>query len=134
MEDAQKTWEKLKADAKNDPVKMKTAVLKFMQQHARDPYAVSVIPEILKAAAALPLTPDEKQSLVASAAEFQSALLPRFELPAKDKRPEADLRLNPYEKRDIGIYAPLVPSYDINNLIMVRDTPLYVKKVKNDAK
>ena len=125
-------WEKLRSDAKNDPLKLKKAVFAFMDKYARNPDAVSIIPEILKTASHLQLSPDEKSKLLISATETQNALLPGLILPLKGNRPELSIQLNPFENKEMDIYTPLIPSNDVNHLLVARETMLHIKKVKKD--
>ena len=134
MEDPKKTWEKIKADAKDDPVKLKTSIFEFMGEHARNPDAISIMPEVLKTATHLQLSRDERTKIATAATASQNLLLPRFELPAKGKRPDVALNMNPYEKRIMDIYTPLNPSHNIEGFVMARDTMMHIKKVKNDER
>ena len=134
MEDPKKTWEKMKSDAKDDPIKLKSSVFRFMDQHARNPNAISMMPEVLKTATTLQLSRDERTKLARAATAAQDSLLPRFELPVKGKRPDTATSLNPYDKRVMDIYTPLTPSHSIESYVMARDTLMHVKKVKQDER
>ena len=123
--DSKEAWSRLKtwASSESHPYAMKAAIFQFLEAHATDPSAVSLLPEVLHSATALPLAAGERTDLIKLT---DKAFNTAAKLGPSVERPVPKLTISAIEEQKKLIYSPLAMSKDVEQLIQARDAIFHV--------